>query len=76
MVAYVLEIQRVPRNLQVKGLKGLRKVQYLGVFFDLKNLDFFLLGHYNGFDENEPTSDSGGKTRVLKLLKEKYGYKR
>lgn len=75
-MAYVLEIQRVPRNLQVKGLKGLRKVQYLGVFFDLKNLDFFLLGLYNGFDENEPTSDSGGKTRVLKLLKEKYGYKR
>lgn len=32
-------------------------------------------GHYNGFDENEPTSDSGGKTRVLKLLKEKHGYK-
>lgn len=33
-------------------------------------------GHFAGFDESEPTSDSGGKTRVVKLLKAKYGYKR
>ncbi|XP_078362175.1 phosphoserine phosphatase-like [Oculina patagonica] len=32
-------------------------------------------GRFAGFDENEPTSDSGGKTRVVKLLKAKYGYK-
>jgi len=33
-------------------------------------------GRFAGFDESEPTSDSGGKTRVVKLLKAKYGYKR
>lgn len=32
-------------------------------------------GHYCGFDENELTSDSGGKTKVLQLLKEKHRYK-
>lgn len=32
-------------------------------------------GRFSGFDENEPTSESGGKMRVVKLLKAKYGYK-
>ncbi|CAH3013746.1 unnamed protein product [Porites evermanni] len=32
-------------------------------------------GRFAGFDENEPTSDSGGKTRVVELLKARYGYK-
>ena len=39
-------------------------------------LIYSMLGRFAGFDENEPTSESGGKTRVVKLLKAKYGYKR
>lgn len=33
-------------------------------------------GQFLGFDESEPTSESGGKRKVLELLKRKYGYKR
>lgn len=36
---------------------------------------FFNLGEYAGFDENEPTSKSGGKAVVISKLKEQYGYK-
>ena len=31
-------------------------------------------GDYDGFDEEELTSESGGKARVIELLKEAYGY--
>jgi len=37
---------------------------------------FLPLGHFAGFDEKEPTSESGGKTRVVKHLKTKFGYKK
>lgn len=33
-------------------------------------------GTYAGFDEEEMTSDSGGKGRVIEYLREKYGYQR
>jgi phosphoserine phosphatase len=33
-------------------------------------------GSYAGFDENEMTSDSGGKGRVLEYLRKKYNYQR
>lgn len=33
-------------------------------------------GCYTGFNKNNPTSDSGGKTIVVKSLKEKYNFKR
>lgn len=33
-------------------------------------------GTYAGFDEEEMTSDSGGKGRVIEYLKSKYGYQR
>jgi phosphoserine phosphatase len=33
-------------------------------------------GAYAGFDEDEMTSDSGGKGRVIEYLKTKYGYQR
>jgi phosphoserine phosphatase len=33
-------------------------------------------GSYAGFDENEMTSDTGGKGRVIEYLKDKYGYQR
>jgi len=32
-------------------------------------------GKYTGFDEQEPTSESGGKGKVIEKLKETYGYK-
>lgn len=32
-------------------------------------------GCFAGFDKSEPTSESGGKTRVVKHLKTKFGYK-
>jgi hypothetical protein len=34
------------------------------------------LGLYSGFDINQPTSHSGGKAKVVELLKEKHNYKR
>lgn len=33
-------------------------------------------GSYAGFDENEMTSDSGGKGRAIEYLREKFGYQR
>ncbi|XP_044737647.1 phosphoserine phosphatase isoform X2 [Chrysoperla carnea] len=38
-------------------------------------LKFYYNGEYAGFDENEPTSKSGGKSQVIQYLKEKFGYK-
>lgn len=42
--------------------------------------DYFInykysIGDYAGFDENEPTSKSGGKGVVVDLLKRTHGYK-
>ncbi|XP_068633233.1 phosphoserine phosphatase isoform X2 [Battus philenor] len=39
-------------------------------------LKFFFDGEYAGFDENEPTSRSGGKGLVIKRLKEHHNYQR
>ncbi|XP_046840908.1 phosphoserine phosphatase-like [Xenia sp. Carnegie-2017] len=33
-------------------------------------------GRYHGFNKNNPTSDSGGKTKIVQRLKDKYGFKR
>lgn len=38
-------------------------------------MKFFFDGEYAGFDETQPTSRSGGKAEVIRILKEKYGYK-
>lgn len=37
-------------------------------------MKFFFNGGFAGFDENEPTSDNGGKGRVISELKNKYCY--
>ncbi|KAK9497027.1 hypothetical protein O3M35_012819 [Rhynocoris fuscipes] len=37
-------------------------------------MKFFFNGVYAGFDENEPTSDNGGKAIVISMLKRKYCY--
>lgn len=36
---------------------------------------FNFTGEYAGFDENEPTSQSGGKAEVIRRLKEEKGFK-
>ena len=33
-------------------------------------------GRYHGFNKSNPTSDSGGKTKVVQRLKDRYGFKR
>ncbi|CAL4114081.1 unnamed protein product, partial [Meganyctiphanes norvegica] len=37
-------------------------------------IKFFYDGTYGGFDESQPTSRSGGKPDVIRLLKERYNY--
>ncbi|CAG9857332.1 unnamed protein product [Phyllotreta striolata] len=39
-------------------------------------MKFYYSGEFAGFDENEPTSENGGKAVVIKQLKEKFGYKK
>ncbi len=39
-------------------------------------LRFLLEGQYSGFDESQPTSDSGGKGAVCGLLKSRFGFQR
>ena len=38
-------------------------------------IQFDNLGEYAGFDENEFTSETGGKGRAIEHLKTKFGYK-
>lgn len=35
----------------------------------------YLTGEYAGFDESQPTAESGGKGKVISILKEQYGFK-
>jgi len=37
-------------------------------------LKFYYTGEYAGFDENSPTSRSGGKAMVIDMLKKTHGY--
>ncbi|XP_077254745.1 phosphoserine phosphatase [Temnothorax americanus] len=38
-------------------------------------LKFFFTGEYAGFDESQPTSKSGGKGEVVRLIKKEKGFK-
>lgn len=38
-------------------------------------LKFYFTGEYAGFDEAQPTADSGGKTKVIEYLKNEKGFK-
>uniref|UniRef100_A0A1A7XND2 Phosphoserine phosphatase n=1 Tax=Iconisemion striatum TaxID=60296 RepID=A0A1A7XND2_9TELE len=38
-------------------------------------LKFYFNGEYAGFDEVQPTAESGGKGKVISMLKEQYGFK-
>lgn len=42
--------------------------------FCKKKINFFFKGEYQSFDENEYTSESGGKARVIDFIKKKHGY--
>ncbi|XP_007576859.1 phosphoserine phosphatase [Poecilia latipinna] len=35
---------------------------------------FYFNGEYAGFDETQPTAESGGKGKVISMLKEQYGF--
>ncbi|KAM8975674.1 phosphoserine phosphatase [Pelodytes ibericus] len=39
-------------------------------------LKFYFNGEYAGFDETQLTAESGGKGKVISLLKEKFGFKK
>lgn len=39
------------------------------------NMFSFPPGEYAGFDETQPTAESGGKGKVISMLKEQYGLK-
>ncbi|XP_048837152.1 phosphoserine phosphatase isoform X1 [Brienomyrus brachyistius] len=39
-------------------------------------LKFYFNGEYAGFDETQPTAESGGKGKVISMLKEKYGFQK
>ncbi|XP_007906646.1 phosphoserine phosphatase [Callorhinchus milii] len=39
-------------------------------------LKFYFNGEYAGFDETQPTAESGGKGRIISLLKEQKGFKK
>ncbi|XP_039316283.1 phosphoserine phosphatase isoform X2 [Saimiri boliviensis] len=39
-------------------------------------LKFYFNGEYAGFDETQPTAESGGKGKVIKLLKDKFHFKK
>ncbi|MEQ2206989.1 hypothetical protein XENOCAPTIV_005715 [Xenoophorus captivus] len=38
-------------------------------------LKFYFNGEYAGFDESQPTAESGGKGKVISMLKEQNGFK-
>ncbi|XP_028856219.1 phosphoserine phosphatase [Denticeps clupeoides] len=38
-------------------------------------LKFYFNGEYAGFDETQPTSETGGKGRVISLLKERFSFR-
>ncbi|XP_024133250.2 phosphoserine phosphatase isoform X2 [Oryzias melastigma] len=38
-------------------------------------LKFYFNGEYAGFDETQPTAESGGKGKVISMLKEQHGFK-
>lgn len=39
-------------------------------------LGFFPPGEYAGFDETQPTAESGGKGRVISMLKKEHGFEK
>jgi len=77
----VLQNRGVPVFLVSGGFRCLITpvAEQLGIPFDMvyaNRLKFYVTGEYAGFEENEPTSRSGGKGVVIKKLKELNGFKK
>ncbi|XP_063222240.1 phosphoserine phosphatase [Bacillus rossius redtenbacheri] len=75
----VLHRKCIPVYLVSGGIRGIITPVALELGVPLQNvfanrLKFFLNGDYAGFDETEPTCNSGGKAEVIRRLKEKHGY--
>lgn len=69
----------VPIYLVSGGFRGIIGPIALDLNIPLENifankLKFFFNGEYAGFDDHEPTSRSGGKGEVMRLLIKKFGY--
>ncbi|XP_019877426.1 phosphoserine phosphatase [Aethina tumida] len=75
-----LHSRRIPIYLISGGFKCIiapiaasLNIPYENVFAN--RMKFYYNGDYAGFEENEPTSKSGGKAVVINYLKETYNYK-
>ncbi|XP_070951328.1 phosphoserine phosphatase-like isoform X5 [Macaca nemestrina] len=73
------------RNVQVFLISGgfrsivehvASKLNIPGTNVFANRLKFYFNGEYAGFDETQPTAESGGKGKVIKLLKEKFHFKK
>lgn len=55
----------------------LNALGYYPSLCSVSNLSFHhVLGEYAGFDETQPTSESGGKGKVITHLKEQFHFKK
>nr|CAD7461065.1 unnamed protein product [Timema tahoe] len=75
----LLHNRATPVYLISGGLRGIITPVALELNIPLQNiyanrLKFFLNGDFAGFDESEPTCNSGGKAEVIQRLKERHGY--
>nr|CAD7407923.1 unnamed protein product [Timema poppensis] len=75
----LLHNRTTPVYLISGGLRGIITPVALELNIPLQNiyanrLKFFLNGDFAGFDESEPTCNSGGKAEVIQQLKERHGY--
>uniref|UniRef100_A0A8C5LR80 Phosphoserine phosphatase n=1 Tax=Leptobrachium leishanense TaxID=445787 RepID=A0A8C5LR80_9ANUR len=73
------------RNVQVFLISGGFRsiVEHVAMKLDIpvtnvyaNRLKFYFNGEYAGFDETQLTAESGGKGKVIGLLKQKYGFKK
>ncbi|KAG8451791.1 hypothetical protein GDO86_003837 [Hymenochirus boettgeri] len=73
------------RNVQVFLISGGFRsiVEHVATKLDIpltnvyaNRLKFYFNGEYAGFDETQLTAESGGKGKVIGLLKEKFGFKK
>ncbi|XP_053563431.1 phosphoserine phosphatase [Bombina bombina] len=73
------------RNVQVFLISGGFRsiVEHVATKLDIpptnvfaNRLKFYFNGEYAGFDETQLTAESGGKGKVIGLLKEKYGFRK
>ncbi|CAG9822973.1 unnamed protein product [Phaedon cochleariae] len=76
----LLHSRQIPVFLISGGFKSIiapiasqLQIPYENIFAN--RMKFYFTGEFAGFDENEPTSKSGGKAKVIEHLKKKFGFK-